>query len=54
MYILRVERRDGGTVELCYPIVAGLTLIRDVLAALSRGDSVHIDPAPTVMIQVDR
>lgn len=44
MYEVIVCERDGASAELLYPVGSGVTLIRDICAAISRGAAVYVHP----------
>lgn len=50
MIEMTVQHRDGSIDTRMYPSVAGLTLIRDVIQAINRGERIMIDSSPQVVM----
>lgn len=50
MFEMTVQRRDGSIDTRMYPMVAGLTLIRDVIQAINQGERIMIDAGPRLVV----
>lgn len=50
MIEMTVQRRDGSIDTRMYPMVAGLTLIRDVIQAINQGERIMIDAGPRLVV----